>query len=229
MDIKELKGYGLAVSDLEGNWSPEFKARIKKKSQKIILNHLSFAQKIKLIYYFLKEKQRASRLDLSDLHTKGMTNASFIQQQLEYLAMFSALSKTLDTKSALAIMFEVMEATAGEAMRQNTPTLEEIKSCGDTMETFRKYFEPLPEASCKAGCHKLVVTENTARVFQLDITYCVWLELARKMSIPEACLPNCYADDFAYPEYYNQLGIKYSRKGTLAQGCKSCDLRFEKM
>jgi hypothetical protein len=34
MDIKELKGYGLAVSDLEGSWSPEFKARIKKKIAK---------------------------------------------------------------------------------------------------------------------------------------------------------------------------------------------------
>lgn len=70
---------------------------------------------------------------------------------------------------------------------------------------------------------------NTEEVLQFDIHWCVWLELARKMNVPEACLPNCCADDLAYPDYFNALGIKYSRIGTLANGCKTCDFRFEKI
>jgi len=229
MEVSELKGYGLAVSDLEGNWSVEFKRRIKKISQRIIMGHLSNLQKIKLMYFYIKEKQKALRIDLSEVRIKGMTNDSFVKLQLDYICMFSALTKVLSVYEALEIMYNVMDATAGEAMYQNTPTIDEIKSLGDAMTTFRKYFEPLPEASRKAGCHQLAITESTENVLQIDITYCVWLELAKKMDIPEACLPNCYADDYAYPKYYQQLGISYSRSGTLAQGCKSCSLRFERI
>ena len=229
MEVSDLKGYSLAVSDLEGKWSPEFKRRIKKISQKIIMEHLTGFDKIILIYLYLKEKRKASRLDLTEIEAKGMTNSIFINQQLNYICMFSALSKVLSMNQALEIMYKVMDATAGEMMYQNTPTIDEIKSFGDTMTTFQKYFEPLPEASRRAGCHQLSITEKTEKTFKIDITYCAWLELAKKMDIPEACLPNCHADDYAYPQYYSQLGIKYSRSGTLAQGCKSCSLKFERI
>lgn len=229
MKVEELKSYGLAISDLEGNWSPEFRKKITKTSQKIIMSNLSFVQKFKLLRIFIKEKRRSAKIDLSDIKAKGLTNETFLNQQLVYLAMFSALSIVIDTKKTLEIMNKVMDATAGEAMLQNTPTIDDIKSFGNNFETFKKYFAPLPEASKKAGCHELKITENNEKVFQIEITYCAWLELAKKMNIPEACLPNCYADDYSYPEYYKQLGIKYSRTGTLAQGCKCCDLRFEKM
>jgi hypothetical protein len=75
----------------------------------------------------------------------------------------------------------------------------------------------------------MALTENSESCFQFEITWCIWLELARKMNIPEACIPNCYADDFAYPDYFKKYGIKYSQKGTLAKGAKCCDLRFERM
>jgi hypothetical protein len=229
MKVDELKSYGLAISDLEGNWSPEFRKKITKTSKKIIMSNLSFFQKFKLLRFYKIEKKRSTKIDLSEIRAKGLTNEIFINQQLEYLAMFSALSKVLDTKKALEIINKVMDATAGEAMLQNTPTIDEIKSFGNNFDTFKKYFAPLPEASKKAGCHDLKIVENTENVFKIEITYCAWLELAKKMNIPEACLPNCYADDYSYPEYYEKLGIKYSRKGTLAKGYKCCDLCFEKI
>jgi hypothetical protein len=89
--------------------------------------------------------------------------------------------------------------------------------------------KPLPEACKKAACLDMTLTEDSPNVFQFDITWCVWLELAKKMNIPEACIPNCYADDFAYPDYFKSYGINYSRKGTLAKGAACCDLRFDRM
>ena len=64
--------------------------------------------------------------------------------------------------------------------------------------------------------------------FQFDVSWCVWLELARLMDVPEACIPNCYADDLVFPEYFAQFGIRYRRTGTLAMGSSCCDFHFER-
>jgi len=229
MEIEQTKGYGIAVSDLEGNWDDAFKTKLKNASQKIIFEHLSTAQKFKLMYFYLKENRKASKLDLSDIRAKGMTNDKFIKQQLEYLAMFAALAKVLDSAQAIEIMKQVMEATAVEAFSKSSPEHEIIEKYGDTLEFFRKYFDPLPRVCLKAGCLDMNFTEDTKNCFQMDIHWCVWLELAKKMGIPEACIPNCYADDLAYPDYFKKYGIKYSQKGTLAKGANCCDLKFERI
>lgn len=229
MEIEKVKGYGLAMSDLEGAWDPAFKAKLKKTSQKIILKQLSLYQKLKLFYWFGKEKRKAMGLKLSDIYAKGMRNKSFINQQLEYLAMFSALVKTLDKERALNIICSVMDATATEALLQSTPDAEVVRSFGDPMTFCSKYFEVLPEVSRKAGCHDMSISENSSDCFQFEVHWCVWYELAKKMGIPEACIPNCYADDVAYPEYFEKFGIRYSRQQTLARGGRCCDFRFERI
>ncbi len=116
MKIEEFKGYGVAMSDFEGGWDPEFKAKIKKVSKKIVFGHLAPMQKIRMFYWFIKELNRSKRIDLSDLRARGMKNQAFLDQQLEYLAMFSAVKKVVGVESALSIMCEVMDATAAEAL-----------------------------------------------------------------------------------------------------------------
>ena len=226
--IENTRGYGVAFSDLEGSWDPAFKSKIKKISMKIIMKQVTFFQKIKLLYWFYKEKKKAKNIDLSDIRSKGMTNSSFIKQQLEYISIFSALANVLDKEKALKIMFSVMDATAHEAFSLSALTIEEVKPFGDPMEFFRKYFLAFSEASTKAGCHDMVLSENSKNCIQIDIIWCVYYELAKKMNVPEACIPNCYADDLYYPDYFKTFDIKYSRKGTLARGHKYCDCRFER-
>jgi nucleoside diphosphate kinase len=228
MDIEKTRGYGVAISDLEGNWDDAFKSKLKKTSQKIIFEQMTLVQKFKVMYWYFKEKNRSAGLDLSDIMAKGMTNEPFVMQQLEYIAMFSALVKVLSVEEALKIMYKVMEATSVEAFSKSSPEQEAIEAYGDPFEFFRKYFRPLPQVCANAGCLDMSLTENSANSFQYDIHWCVWLELARKMDVPEACIPNCYADDHAYPDYFKQYGIKYSRKGTIANGAACCDLRFER-
>jgi hypothetical protein len=229
MEIEKTKGYGIALSDLEGNWDETFKAKLEEKSQKIIFGHLSIIEKIKLFYWFYIEKKRSKSIDLSDIKSKGMVNTSFVEQQLIYLSMFSALLKATNKERSLKIMYEVMEVTAVEAFSQSSPEHEVIQEYGDSFEFFKRYMRPLPQACKAAGCLEMKMTENSSEKFQYDITWCVWLELAKKMNVPEACLPNCHADDYAYPDYFKSYNIKYSRTGTLAQGDKCCDLRFERI
>ncbi|MEI7594163.1 MAG: L-2-amino-thiazoline-4-carboxylic acid hydrolase [Bacteroidota bacterium] len=158
-----------------------------------------------------------------------MTNNDFINQQLEYIALFSSLTRILNKEKAIKIMCRVMENTAIDAFSKSSPEEEAISEFNDAFEFFRAYMAPLPNSCMKAGCLDMKLVENNENCFQFDIHWCVWLELAIKMGIPEACIPNCYADDYAYPDYFMKYGIKYSNKSTLAKGASCCDLRFERM
>jgi hypothetical protein len=229
VEIEKLRGYGIAASDSEGSWSPSFKSKIKKTAFKIVMTQLTLKQKMQVTFWFIRIKKQAKQLDLSDIREKGMNNNAFINQQIEYLSLFSALVKVIGNNSALKIMFDVMDGTAAEALLLSSPEIEDIKKAGEPFDVCRSYFSAGLEAARNAGCHQMTITENTEHVFQFDIHWCVWLELAKKMNVPEACIPNCYADDLAYPEYFKSLGINYNRSGTLAKGNQCCDFRFEKI
>ena len=224
-----MRGYGIAASDAEGSWDSAFKLKLKKVAIKTVMKQITFLQKIQVLIWFYKEKKRAAKLDLSGIRAKGMRNEVFIKQQLEYVSLFSALTKVLNQERALKIMYSVMDVTAVEALLLSLPEIDEVKKFGDSLEFFRKYMVSGMIAANKAGCHEITTTEDSTANIRFNINWCVWFELAKKMDVPEACLANCYADDLVYPHYFKALGIKYSREGTLAQGKKCCDIRFEKI
>jgi hypothetical protein len=228
MDVKSLKGYGVAASDAEGGWSSETKKKLRSLSSKVVLSNLSLIQKFSFTYHFIQEKKRAKSIDLSSIRAKGMTNDAFLSQQLEYLALYSALKKTVGYDDAQNIALRIMDATAREALLASAPSQEEVRNIGEPFDVYKSYFEVMPDSARKAGCHEMSIYENSENVFQFDIHYCVWFELAKLFEVPEACVPNCYADDLAYPDYFDSLGIKYSRTGTLANGSTKCDFRFER-
>jgi hypothetical protein len=104
-----------------------------------------------------------------------------------------------------------------------------MRTFPDPLAALGKSLLSMPEPARNAGCHEITVVDGGEDVKGFDISWCVWLELARLMGVPEACAPNCYADDLAYPEYFAALGIRYRRTGTLAKGQRCCDFRFERM
>jgi hypothetical protein len=229
MKINELRGYGVASSDAEADWPKEIKQKLKRESTKVVLSNLTFTQKIKFAIYFSKEKKRSKTIDLTTIHKRGMTNKVFINQQLEYLSLYSALKITVGTDKAKEIAFKIMDATAAEAMLYSLPTPEDIRKVGEPFDVCKELFTIMPETAAKAGCHEIITYDDHNKTIGFDIHWCVWLELAKLMDVPEACIPNCYADELAYPKYFAELGLKYKRTGTLANGGNLCDFRFEKM
>jgi len=158
-----------------------------------------------------------------------MTNQAFLTQQLEYLALFAALAEVLGTDAAVAVMKAVMDETAREPLRMALPEQEALAAFEDPLAAWRAYVAEAPALATAAGCQDLVIVEDGPHAVQFDVRWCVWLELARKMGVPEACLPNCYSDDLVFPEFFEALGIRYRRTGTLAGGASCCDFRFERM
>ena len=230
MNKTELRNYGAAFSEAEGAWPDEVKEQMFEQGKAVIMGHLSGWQKVRLIWHLLLARRRAAKLDLSDLRESGMTDEAFLDQQLEYLAMFSALTEIFDGERAVSIMEEVMDKTAREPMLLCLPEADNVRELDESPhDVFRDYIGAMAEASVAAGCNQMDVVDDGDDAFQMNVTWCVWLELAERMGIPEGCIPNCYADDLVFPEYFEQLGIEYSRTQTLACGGDCCDFRFERL
>ncbi len=122
-----------------------------------------------------------------------------------------------------------MDKTAREALLLCLPQPDRVRALHQTpFEVMRTYMRAMPSACQAGGCHQMDIAEDTPDAFQFNVTWCVWLELARAMEVPEACIPNCYSDDLVFPEYFSAMDITYRRTQTLASGGRCCDFRFEK-
>ena len=167
------------------------------------------------------------RLNPVSCRKRGLNNERFIKTQLNYLAFFVTLKEITNTERAIEIANDVMEKTEREPFPLCLPPQDDVRAAGAPFEAFLKYLRAVPAAACSGGYHKIKISEDTPDTFQFDVTWCVWLELARAMGVPEVCLPNC-SDDLVFPEYFGALGIKYKRTQTLAGGGRCCDFRFER-
>lgn len=225
--VSELRGYGVAVSDLEALWPPSLKKKMKRDGLAAVMARLGLIERLRFFWAFLAAKKRANKLDLSEIRSRGMSNESFLDQQREFLAMYAALVEVAGRERAMEINRALMDATAREPMLLVLPDPDEVRAAGDPFVVMRDYLRPMPEAGRKAGCQDITLREGEEE-FGFDVTRCVWLELARQMGVPEATLGACYSDEIAFPEYFRSLGMSYSRTGTLAGGAKCCDFRFKR-
>ena len=228
MSVSDLRGYGMAFSDLEALWPPAMKARMKYHGMAAVMSRLGLWERLRFFWAFLGARRRAARLDLSEIRARGMNNEAFLDQQREYLAMYAALVAAVGPERALQISLALMDATAREPMLAVLPDPEAVRALGDPLAVFRDYFRAIPDPAARAGCQELTLAPDDPDSIGFDVRWCVWLELARKMGVPEAALPACYSDEIAFPEYFRALGITYKRTTTLASGGRCCDFRFQR-
>lgn len=228
MQVSDLRFYGRPFSEAEASWPPDVRARMQRGAKRVIQEHLGFWGSLRFGWHFLRARGKAKRIDLSPFRERGLDNETFIKTQLDYLAFFTALTKVVGSERAVEVAKAVMDRTAREALLLCLPEQERVRECGEPFAVIKDYLRAMPDAACAGGCHRMEIAEDGDDAFQFNVTWCVWLELARAMDVPEACIPNCYSDDLVFPEYFDALGIHYHRTQTLAMGGSHCDFRFEK-
>ena len=228
MQVQELRNYGVAFSDSEAGWPQELKSELSRKARRIVFGNLSFWQKASFAMAFLRARRRARSVELSGVLARGLDTPAFLAQQTDLLCIFRALAEVLDTERAVKVMEQVMEATA-DALLLCLPAAQDLLSFDDPFQAVREYMACGPEVGAAAGCHEMTWVEDGPDRFGFDVTWCVWLELARAHGVEEACGPNCYADDLVFPEYFSRLGIDYQRTETLGTGGCRCDFRFQRI
>lgn len=229
MDLKSLRNYGVAASDYEAQWPCEVKQRMTAAAQQVVLENLDMGERMQFGFSLITEKTKAATIDLSPLPPKVRENKSFLKQQLEFFATFSALEKTKGTEEATRIMNLVMDESAIESLLLTLPEPDDVRKFPDAFEAFREYFRQLPDAASDAKCHDMTFQDLDEDQFGLDVTWCAWQELAKLHGVPDACKTSCHADDLVYPAYFEKLGIRYQRTSTLAQGAPRCDFRWERI
>jgi hypothetical protein len=101
---------------------------------------------------------------------------------------------------------------------------------GEFLPPFKQYYVALVQAMTDKGLEEAEVFEDTQDVFQLNVTYCAWAEVAKEMGNPAYCYySTCYGDEVFFPHLAAQAGFAFERKGTLAQGAPACDFRFKRL
>lgn len=228
MKVSELRNYGLAFSEAETAWSPEFKAWMRKTGMDAVMKHLGLWQKLRFGLAFLSEQRRMKKVDLTEIRARGMNDERFLATQVDFLALYSALCQVLGEPRGQEVFKEMIDATAPAALRLALPEAEDLRSFPDPFDALRAYMRPAPEAAARAGCQTIEIVEDKPDVFQFDVKWCVWLELARALGAPGAATFNCYSDDITFPSLFASLGVRYSRSQTLAHGGSRCDFRFER-
>ncbi|MBX7148662.1 L-2-amino-thiazoline-4-carboxylic acid hydrolase [bacterium] len=217
------------MSDAESYWPKELKKKMRSKGKAIVMQGLKGFEKFKFVIELIRATRFAKKIDLSPALKNGLNNPTFLKTQTEYLTLFRALSRTVGTERAIVICKKIMDETAREALLLCFPEIETVKKFEDPLKVFSEYFEVGANANIKAGCFKMHFAEKTDNAIEFHVNWCAWLELARVFEIPEGCIPNCYSDDLAFPEYFKELGIKYTRTQTLAINQKPCNFRFERI
>jgi len=228
MKVSDLRFYARPFSDAESSWPDDVRRRMKKRAQRAVMKRLGFWNMPRFAYHFARAHKQTQAMDLSEFRARGLTNQRFIDTQLEYLAFFMALKRLVGTERAIEIAKEVMDASSHEPMLLCLPEPDNVRAIGNPFEVMTKYMSAMPDASAEGGSHTMEITEDSEDAFQFDVSWCVWLELARAAEVPEACIPNCHADDLVFPEYFDALGIRYHSTQTLACGGTCCDFRFER-
>ena len=179
--------------------------------------------------HFTVERNRLSKIDLSQVRKKGLEDEEFIKYIIDRTAAFSALSKVLTKGEALDINYEITEEVSPEMMSHMMPTEDEFLAFDDPLFAAKKYIFALMEADKKVGLHDSVVAEDKGDAFQVNVTYCAFCEIPKLLGIIEAALPSCYGDDVFFPAVCEKVGLRFVRKGTIARGNEFCDFRFERV
>ena len=228
MDVSHLRFYAEPFTAAESSWPADVRRRMKQRSQQTVMKRLGWWRMPVFAWHFAKAHKFTKSLDLSELRARGLDNDTFIHTQLEYLAFFIAIKNIVGSERAVEIAREVMEASAYEPMLLCLPPADDVRATGQPFEVMTEYMRAMPAAGEQGGSHVMSVTEDSPNAFEFDVMWCVWLELAKLAGVPEACIPNCHADDLVFPDYFGDLDISYKRTKTLACGGDCCDFRFER-
>jgi hypothetical protein len=227
-DVKGLKNYGKSWIAAMNSMPEETKKEIRKRSMGVIRGRLTFFEMMKFGIRFFREKARMSKIDLTEAKRRGLTDERFIASQIEFAAIYSALSKTVGGEKALETLYAVIEATASPLFAALFPGESDFVELDDPWDAYKNYMMATMKADEADGCHVAEIVEDSDHAFQMDVTFCAWFETAKTLGVQEACLANCYGDDVVLPDALKPFGIQFKRTGTLAGGEDRCDFRFER-
>jgi hypothetical protein len=143
-------------------------------------------------------------------------------------AVFSATVKMVGMEKALSIHREIMDQVAVPMNEALLPSGADLAGLDDPFGAFRKYLLAFFEAEDDAGLHEYRVVEDNDGALAVDVTYCAFCEIPKRLGVIEACDSGCYSDEVFFPGYLEPFGLRFVRTQTLGRKGEHCDFRFER-
>jgi hypothetical protein len=229
MNVESLKNYGRPFSDTMTTLPAAVQSQIRRESAKVIRSHLGLAGLLRLLLLSWRERRRMRQADLDFVRGKGLSNEKFIDLMVGQTAMFSAAVKMVGMDRALSIFREIMDRVAIPLNEELQPSQSELGQLDDPFAAFRKYLLAFFEAENRAGLHEYRVVEDSDDAVAVDVTYCAFCEIPKRLGVIEACESGCYSDEVFFPGYLEPYGVRFVRTQTLARNGDRCDFRFERV
>ena len=166
--------------------------------------------------------------DWAVVRERGLASRRFLEGVIRRIAVMKALADMVGMERATAIQCRLLDETIFEMMSPMWPSVEDYKACGDFFEAFKEYGKVSMAANVRAGLHEIEMVEDSSTVLAFNVAYCVWHEVAKAFGDPYLCYPStCYGDEVTIPRVLCQVGYRFKRAGTMAQGAPVCDFRYE--
>jgi len=166
--------------------------------------------------------------DWRQLHDAGLTKEN-LDRILKEMCLAKTMAEVLGLKKAAQLRRRLSDRVSYAVLRAVFAPPEAFVACGevDFMGAFKKFYLAYLEAMHHAGLQSAQVVEDTPDIFQVNITYCAWAEIAKVIGNPLYCYySTCYGDEVFFPRLVETGGFKFERYGTLGQGEPNCDHRF---
>jgi hypothetical protein len=226
--VEDLKNYGKPLSDtLLDSEGKKHSKKITNAVTAELRREVGLTGLIKLLLKSRKEINRGKALDWSSFNERGMTNRRFLNVLITQTATGKALADIAGKDKASDMLRKSLDK-AVDITAPLYPGVEDFKACGDGFGAFRKYMREQFLAHVNTRLQDLDIVEDSPRALAVNVRYCLWCEVAKKLGDPSVCYSeSCYWDEVYFPKALAELGGRFTRTGTLATGAPVCDFRFE--
>ncbi len=235
MNVENMINYGNGV--VETLSSPEYKYIEKQMFIPItssIRKEIGFIGLLKLLFRLRSEEKKMKRFNWIKLKNKGVPKEIY-ESTFQFIALMKTLDNMLGIEKAREIITEIYEKTEAKLRKKKYRVnffiipVEELKSCKNSFFSFKEYTKGQLNASMQEKLHEVEILQDTEDTLSFNMKYCLFHEAATIYGNANWNFPWCEIDDVVYPNLGAQLGIKFSRTGTLATGATKCDFRFERL
>jgi len=229
MNVESLKNYGRPFSDTMTTFPGALQKHIRSTGAKVMRKHVGLPGMLRLLLLTWQEKRRMRRIDLEAVRSNGLSHERFIDLMLERTAMFSATVSMVGMEEALSIHREIMDQVAVPMNEALLPSGADLEDLDDPFGAFRKYMLAFFEAENRAGLHEYRIVEDNDKALAVDVTYCAFCEIPKRLGVIEACEAGCYSDEVFFPDFLEPFGLRFVRTQTLGRKGEHCDFRFERV
>ncbi len=227
MEICDLKNYNVPMNESMAAIPGGMLKKIERTALGVLKKHFGLVKLLRMFLILKKTEKEFSNQNLASIREKGLSDEAFIKNIIRQSSFFYALTKVAGKEKALELMNEITEKTAWDLMSEIMPSTADFSTFDNPLNAAKEYIHAMMDADKKAGLHESELVYDSDDAFQINVTYCAFAEIPKRLGVMEATLSTCYGDDIFFPKVLEELGLRFVRKGTIARGDDVCDFRVE--